>query len=53
MDWTIKYDNDAGSDDGGFSEWWFVTNGIRSFKCESESDAEWLAKLLNARGHSA
>lgn len=47
--WTIEYDNDTGSDDGGFWEWWKVTNGEKSFKSDDEADAKWLAGVLNAR----
>lgn len=46
MKWSVEYDNDA-NDDGGFREWWNVTNGARSFKCASEDDANWLADTLN------
>lgn len=45
--WTIEYDNDTGPSDEGYLEWWTVTNGSKSFKCDSESDAEWLCELLN------
>jgi hypothetical protein len=47
--WTIEYDNDTGPDDDGFWEWWTVTNGTRSFKCDDKADAKWLAELLNAQ----
>ena len=46
--WTIEYDNDTGDDDGGFWEWWTVTDGNRSFKCDSEADAKWLCSILMA-----
>lgn len=46
--WKIEYDNDTGSGDEGFWEWWTVSDGTRSFKCNSEDDAEWLAETLNA-----
>lgn len=44
--WTVQYDNDAGPD-GGFAEWWTVTNGEKSFTAHSEADAKWLADVLN------
>ena len=47
--WTIEYDNDTGPDDGGFWQWWTVTNGEKSFKSDDEDDAKWLAGVLNAR----
>lgn len=50
MKWTIEYGNDTGPGDDFFHEWWTVTNGEKSFKCESEDDAEWLSKLLNGEG---
>ncbi len=47
MTWRIEYENDVGPDDGGFWEWWTVTNDERSFKADSKADAEWLCALLN------
>jgi hypothetical protein len=44
--WTITYDNDVGPDDDGFWEWWNVTDGARSFKCDSKADAEFLLAAL-------
>lgn len=49
--WKIEYDNDTGPGDERFWEWWTVTNGTRSFKCDNEADAKWLAELLNAQIH--
>jgi len=46
--WKIEYDNDTGPGDEGFWEWWTVTDGTRSFKCNFEDDAKWLAETLNA-----
>ena len=46
--WTIDYDNDTGPDDDGYWEWWTVTNGSRSFKCDSREDAEWLLTAILA-----
>ena len=48
MNWIIENHNDVGPNDDGFWEWWTVSNGTRSFKCDSEGDAKWLAELLNA-----
>ena len=48
MKWKIEYDNDTGPGDEGFWEWWTVTDGARSFKCNSEDDAKWLSETLNA-----
>jgi hypothetical protein len=47
MTWRIEYDNDTGPGDEGFWQWWTVTNGTRSFKCDSEDDAKWLCDFLN------
>lgn len=47
MNWRIEYENDVGPDDGGFWEWWTVTDGEKSFKCDKEEDAKWLCDLLN------
>ena len=44
---NIEYDNSTGPYDEGFYEWWTVTNGTRSFKCNSEEDANWLCGMLN------
>lgn len=44
--WRIEYDNDTGPDDGGYREWWTVTNDEKSFKCDSIEDAEWLLSIL-------
>ena len=45
-EWRIDYDNDSGNDDGAFWEWWTLTDGVRSFKCDSEADAQWLQAAL-------
>ena len=45
--WKVEYDNDTGHGDEGFWQWWDVTDGDRSFRCNSEDDAEWLCNLLN------
>ena len=46
--WWVDYQNDTGPNDGGFYEWWEVTDGARTFKCDSEEDARCLAVVLNA-----
>ena len=46
--WKITYDNDTGPDDEGFWEWWNVTDGKRSFKCDTEADAKFLRDALLA-----
>ena len=43
--WEIEYDN-WGED--GYSEWWHVTDGEKSFKSYEEEDAKWLCEILNA-----
>ena len=46
--YSITYENDVGPNDEGFWEWWTVSDGNRSFKCESEEDAKWLSVTLEA-----
>jgi len=48
MRWVIEYDNDAGANDEGFTEWWDVTNGDLRFKSHSEGGAIWLSGILNS-----
>lgn len=50
--WTIEWDNDTGPNDGYYVEWWNVTDGTKTFRTESEKDAEWLAELLNKHAPS-
>lgn len=45
--WQIIYNNDTGPDDDGFWVWWDVTDGNRSFRCDSENDAKWLLENLS------
>lgn len=45
--WTIEYDNDTGPGDEGYWEWWDVTDGNISFRCDSQESAEWLCYILN------
>ena len=47
-EWRIEYDNDTGPNDGGFWEWWTVTNGHTSFRADTAEDAETLRALLAA-----
>ena len=44
---TVEYDNDTGPDDGGFWEWWTITDGNRVFEAKNSDDAVWLCELLN------
>jgi hypothetical protein len=46
-EWKVDYDNDTGPNDDYLVEWWTVSNGAHSFRAGSESDAVWLAALLN------
>jgi hypothetical protein len=46
--WVIEYENDVGDNDESFWEWWEVTDGKRTYKADSHSDAEHLCVLLNA-----
>jgi hypothetical protein len=50
LKWRVVYSNDVGPDDDGFWEWWEVTDGKRTFKSDSEEDAEWLCAVLNKQG---
>jgi hypothetical protein len=45
--WVIEYDNDTGSGDEYFVEWFNVTNGEKSFRCNSKEDAEFLLASLS------
>jgi|RhiMethySRZTD1v2_1073278.scaffolds.fasta_scaffold5034919_2 hypothetical protein len=47
--WTIEYDNDTGPSNEGFWERWTASDRVRSFQCNSEDDAKWLAETLEAR----
>lgn len=47
-DWRVEYDN-CSDDDGGFDEWWTVTNGEMSFRSYDKSAAEWLLKCIHGR----
>lgn len=40
--WEIKYDNDTDPESDGFVEWWSVTDGVKSFRCSSAAEADWL-----------
>lgn len=46
--WAIEYNNDTGSNDEGFWEWWDVTDGDISFKANTEESAKFLCEKLNA-----
>lgn len=45
--WSIKYNNDTGPLDEGFSEWWTVTDGNMEFICHDENHANWLRNFLD------
>ena len=47
MKWIIEYDNETGCGDDGFSEYWYVTDGEKSFRSWKESEAVWLCETLN------
>lgn len=44
--WRIEYENDTGPNDGGFWEWWDVTNGEQTFRADTETSANFLLSLL-------
>jgi hypothetical protein len=44
--WTI--DRHTNMDEhNGYAVWWTVTDGVKHFDCDEESDAVWLAQHLN------
>jgi hypothetical protein len=45
--WKIEWHNDVGPDDEGYWEWWEVSDGVKTFRCDSEDDAKWLLSILN------
>jgi len=45
--YKVEYDSDCGIDDEGFVEWWDVTDDDQCFRCNSESEANWLVALIN------
>jgi len=45
--WVIEYDNDTGPGDEYFVEWFNVTNGEKSFRCNTKEDAEFLLASLS------
>jgi len=48
--WVIEYDNDTGPGDEYFVEWFNVTNGEKSFRCNTKEDAEFLLASLSSPG---
>ena len=46
----IEYDNDTGPGDEYFVEWFNVTNGEKSFRCNTKEDAEFLLASLSSPG---
>ncbi len=48
MPWKIEYDNDVGSNDESFFEYWNVTHdGDILFRSNDKNSAEWLCSILN------
>ena len=47
MKWKVEYNNDVGSTDEEFWEWWEITNGAITFKANTEKEAYQLCDLLN------
>ena len=48
-EWKMEYHNDVGPNDEGFWEWYEVTDGKRTFKCNLEEDALWLLAVLEGK----
>lgn len=44
--WTKEYDNDTGPYDDYFKEWWNVTDGNRTYRCNNSDDADFLIAAL-------
>ena len=42
-----KWKVEAGPKTEGYYEWWEVTDGTRTFKCDKQEDANWLVAILN------
>jgi hypothetical protein len=42
--WSIDY---SVGDAGFLDEWWHITNREKSYRCDSEEDAQWLCDQLN------
>lgn len=47
MNWKIEYENDTGLNDDNYSQWYNITNGIKTYISYNEKNAEWLCKTLN------
>lgn len=50
--WQVEWHNDTGPDDDYYEEWWTVTDGKRTFRCDDNADAAWLQELLNSHAAS-
>ena len=46
--WLKDWDNDTGSRDSYYKEWWTISDGQRTFRCDKEADADWLLETLRA-----
>lgn len=47
--WVVERENDTGPDDGGYCEWWDISDGETEYRTyDGEDDAQWLCDLLNA-----
>ena len=44
--WTKEYNNDTGPCDDYFEEWWNVTDGSHTYRCNNSEDADFLIKTL-------
>ena len=51
--WTKEYDNDTGPCDDYFKEWWNVTDGNRTYRCNNSDDADFLIAALAQPEQSA
>lgn len=47
MNWRVEYDNDTGTSDEGYSEWWTVTNEDIAYRAFTEESARKLCDILN------
>jgi len=46
--WEVEYNHDV-ANDGGFTEWWDVSDGGMTFRANTEQEAEWLMYTLRKR----
>ena len=50
--WTIEYETYTDLGDQVLLQWWTITDGERSFRCDTQKDAEWLREMLNSTTHT-